>query len=148
MCLCFPAKNLHLVLIKTFVRTELQLCRPVVEVNIGNGVADIFAEVTCFGALERSSTPKKEAIFRAENRPRWSNNLTWLGTDVLVTPRAIIFYKKRQKKTFILVEVVTSLNLRRLKIRLTATGKSIKCPWSERRYFFGQCHKTKFNPLF
>lgn len=68
MCLCFPAKYLHLVLIKTFIRAELQLCRSVVEVNIGDGVADAFAEITRFGALERRPSPKKEAIFRTENR--------------------------------------------------------------------------------
>jgi hypothetical protein len=70
MCLCFSAKNLHLVLIKTFVRAELQLCRSVVEVDVGYGVADIFAEVTRFGALKGRSTPKKEAILRAENCSR------------------------------------------------------------------------------
>ena len=69
MRLCFSAKNLHLVLIKTFVRAKLQLRRSVADVDIGNGISDVLAKVARLGSLEGCSTPKEETILGAKDCP-------------------------------------------------------------------------------
>lgn len=135
MGLCFPAKNLHLVLIKTFIRTELQLCRSVVEVNVRDGVADAFAEITCLCALKRRPSPEKEAIFRAEDSSSWSNNLTWLRADVLVTPRAIIFWKRTREVFFIKGRNI--VEFKKIEDSFDGNGKVSNVQMS----VFGQCHR-------
>lgn len=57
MCLSLTTKDLHLILIKTFVRAELKLGSAVVEVNVTHSVADTLAEVARLGTLKRSSAP-------------------------------------------------------------------------------------------
>lgn len=57
MSLRFATKNLHLVLIKTFIRAELELRRSVIEVDIAYSVANALAEVAGLGTLEGRSSP-------------------------------------------------------------------------------------------
>lgn len=90
MCLRFATKYLHLVLIETFVWAELKLGRAIVEVHIGDGVADVFAKVARLGTLEGRPTPQWKAIFRAEERARISDSFCWICADVLMTPRAAV----------------------------------------------------------
>lgn len=67
MCLRFATKNLHFILIKTFIGAELQLCRSVVEVNIADSIPNALAEVARLGTFEGRSSPREKAILGTEN---------------------------------------------------------------------------------
>lgn len=67
MCLSFPTEYLHFILIETFVRAELQLCRSVAEVNIAYSVSNALAEVTRLGTFEGCTSPKEEAVLGAKD---------------------------------------------------------------------------------
>jgi hypothetical protein len=84
--LCFAAKYLHFVLIQALIAAKLQLCRAIVEVDIADGIAHIFAKIACLGALKGRSSPENETIFRAKYSARRSNYLVRLWTDILVAP--------------------------------------------------------------
>lgn len=72
----------------------------VVEVDIAHSVPDTLAEVASLGSFERRPSPKKEAVFGTEDGALRSDDFSRLGADVLVTPRAIIFYKNREAELF------------------------------------------------
>lgn len=55
MSLRFITKDLHLVLVQAFVRTELQLCDAILEVYVADGMSHMAAPVARFSPLERSS---------------------------------------------------------------------------------------------
>lgn len=99
MCLSFSTEYLHLVLIETFVRAELQLSRSIAEIDVAYSVPNTFAKVARLGTFERCPSPEKKAVFRAEHRSLLSNNFSWLSTDVLVTPRTVIFLNERKKNS-------------------------------------------------
>lgn len=90
MCLSLATKNLHFILIETFVRAELQLCGTIAEVNIAYSVANTLAEVARLGTLERRSSPCQEAVLRAEDGPRRADDFSRERADILMTPRAAI----------------------------------------------------------
>lgn len=52
MRLRFAAEDLHLILIETFVRAELQLRCAVLEINVADGVPNVLAPIARLGALE------------------------------------------------------------------------------------------------
>lgn len=67
MGLRFVAKNLHLVLVETLIRAELQLRHPVLEVDVADGVAHVPAPVARFGPLERGPPALRETRLRTED---------------------------------------------------------------------------------
>lgn len=90
MCLRLATEYLHLVLIKTFVRAELELRRSIVEVHIAHSVSDALAEVASLGTLEGRSSPREEAVLGTKDCALRSNNLRRLPADFLMTPRASV----------------------------------------------------------
>lgn len=69
MGLRLATEYLHLILIETFIRAELQLGRAIAEVDVAHSIPDALAEVASLGTFKGRSSPRKEAIFRAKNRP-------------------------------------------------------------------------------
>lgn len=62
------AENLHLVLVQTLVRAELQLRGAVLEVHVADRVPYVLAPIAGFGALERGAATLREARFGAVAR--------------------------------------------------------------------------------
>lgn len=93
--LSFVAKYLHLVLIETLVRAELQLGDTVLEVHVADGMSYVAAPVASFGPLERSSTALREARFRTEDGSlRGAEDSGLPGWDTPPTPLADGFWKE------------------------------------------------------
>ena len=64
--LCLATEDVHLVLVETFVATELQLLVSVLEVDIAERVTHVSTPVTHLVALEERTAPVREAHFAAE----------------------------------------------------------------------------------
>lgn len=67
MGLRLATEYLHLILIETFIRAELQLGRAIAEVDVAHSIPDALAEVASLGSLEGRSAPGQEAVLRAED---------------------------------------------------------------------------------
>lgn len=57
MCLRLATKNLHFILVETFITAELQLCSAVIEVDVADSIPDALAEVACLCTLEGCPAP-------------------------------------------------------------------------------------------
>lgn len=66
MGLRFSAEDVHLVLVKTFVRAELQLSGTVLKVHISNGMPDVPTPVAGLGTFEVGATGLTEAELGAK----------------------------------------------------------------------------------
>lgn len=65
MGLRFLTEYLHFILIETFVGTELQLGRTVLEVNVADCVTNVLAPIACLRTFERCSSRLGETRFCA-----------------------------------------------------------------------------------
>lgn len=68
MCLCLIAEYLHLVLIETLLRAELQLRGTILKVHIAHRVPHMLAPVAGLGLLERCATTLRETRLRTVAR--------------------------------------------------------------------------------
>lgn len=66
MCLCLPTEDMHLILVEALVGAELELCGSVLEVHVGDGVADVAAPVAGLGPLEGGPPRLAEAELGTE----------------------------------------------------------------------------------
>lgn len=114
MCLCFPTKYLHFILIQTFVRTKLQLSCTIMKIYIAYGVSHMLAPIASLGSLKSGPTTLGETRFRTKNGSFChAQNFCWMWWNWTVTPRTIIFWKHNLRKsvkceTFILKSLLKS----------------------------------------
>uniref|UniRef100_A0A182QPV6 Uncharacterized protein n=1 Tax=Anopheles farauti TaxID=69004 RepID=A0A182QPV6_9DIPT len=87
-----PKQDLHLVLVETLVRAELQLGGTVLEVDVTDGVTHVAAPVACFRPLERSPSGLGEAGLGAEYHALGgAQDAGLVGWYHLTTPLAGLF---------------------------------------------------------